>query len=91
MKRLIRVNRPKRVGDEIQYGENENQSESAEFGLVADGDEDYERATDEVEQDVKEVKVHSDQSEEHDDEENTPDELEVVLGVVVAESGHAGE
>lgn len=89
VERSRRVDCPERVGDEVEHGENENERERAQLGLVAHGHEDYESAADEVEQDVEEAKVHAHERQKHDDEEHATDELEVVLRCVVVESRHA--
>lgn len=91
MERLARVDRPERVGDHVENGQQEDERERAQLGLVADGDENDESAADQIEKDVKELKVHAHERQEHDDEQDASDKLQIVLGRVVAESGHAGK
>lgn len=91
VKRFVRVYGPERVAQDVHDGENDDERERAELGLVADGDEDNECAADHVEEHVQEGEVDANERQEHDDEQDAADELEVVFGRVVVQGWHAGE
>lgn len=68
VKRFVRVYGPEWVADHVHDGENDDQRECAQLGLVADGDEDDECAADHVEEHVQEGEVDAHERQEHDDE-----------------------
>lgn len=48
VQRLVRFDHPERIGYDVDDAEEEDKSESAQFGLVAHGDEENERGAEKV-------------------------------------------
>ena len=91
MQWLVGFDGPEWIGDYVEHAEEDDQSESAQLGLVANGDEYHQSCAKDVNENVHDRHVGADESQKHEDEENASGELHVVLWLVVAESGHASE
>ena len=75
---------PEVVADHVQNGEHEAERERAHLGLVADGDEDEEHRADDVDDHVLHRPVDANEREEHADDEDAADQVDDVLGALVA-------
>ena len=84
MQWFVRVYGPERIGYNVQNGQHDNQSESAQLGLVTNGNKHDKHRAQHVDAHVYGMCVDADDGQEHDDEENTARELHVVFGLVVA-------
>jgi len=81
--------RPERVQDDVERGQEDNQDQRCQFGLVADGNTDHEGGAHDQEEDVDERELEVEESEEHDDEKDAAGQLHVVLLLVASQAGHA--
>jgi len=88
---LVGRDGPPGVEIEVEDVEPGHEHKGGQLGLVADSDEDHQQGADEVLDDLHGGHLESEEGQKHEDQEDPAGQLEIHLGLVLSQAGHASE